>query len=67
MISAAVGVVLALAAPYIPMIYNTENTVRVLATKFIIISACAMPLNAFAITAYFTLRSGGKTIITFFI
>lgn len=48
-----------------PNIYNTEESIRELAKSFIMISAAAMPLCAFCHAAYFTLRSGGKTIITF--
>lgn len=49
-----------------PMIYNTTDTVRGLATQLIIISAAAMPLQAYIFPVYFTLRAGGKTMITFF-
>ena len=42
------------------------NEVKELATFFIIFSAFMMPFNAFLHSAYFTLRSGGKTLITFF-
>lgn len=48
-----------------PMIYNTSNTVRSLATKLICISAVMMPFNAYTNAAYFTLRSGGQTMVTF--
>ncbi len=48
-----------------PSIYNTEESIKELAKTFIIISALAMPLCAFSHCAYFTLRSGGKTGITF--
>ena len=64
-VSVAVGALLALAAPFIPRIYNTEDAVRLLATQFMMVSGCVMPINAFSLTSYFTLRSGGKTIITF--
>lgn len=59
------GVLLAL-APVFPTIYNTAAEVRSLATKFIVVGACSMPFHAFLHAAYFTLRSGGKTGITFF-
>lgn len=59
------GALLAGASPYIPLIYNTEQTVRALATAFMLILAAAMPLTAFAHCCYFTLRSGGKTVMTF--
>ncbi len=51
--------------PYIPLIYNTDESVRNLATTLMRIAAVAMPIDALANAAYFTLRSGGKTIITF--
>lgn len=48
-----------------PGIYNTEHSVRHLASRFILINACLMPVHAYANAAYFTLRSGGKTLVTF--
>lgn len=48
-----------------PKLYNTSGEIRSLATTLILISACLMPIDAFANAAYFTLRSGGKTLITF--
>ncbi len=59
------GGLLALAAPLIPHIYNTEAEVRRIATGLLWISASVMPLNAFNHASYFTMRSGGKTFITF--
>ena len=59
------GLLLAGASPFIPLIYKTEQSVRDLATTFMIILAATMPLSAFAHCCYFTLRSGGKTVITF--
>ena len=52
-------------APLFPQIYNTEQSVRDLATAFIRIMAVYMPFGAFLHASYFTLRSGGKTVITF--
>jgi len=48
-----------------PRIYNTSDTIRRLATTLICINAAFMPFNAYAHATYFTLRSGGKTIVTF--
>ena len=59
------GGIMFVAAPYIPLLYNTTETVRDFAGSFIRISAVTMPVFAFLHTCYFTLRSGGKTIITF--
>ena len=60
-----VGALMALLAPVIPLIYNTSDNVRHIATQFLIVSSVLMPPHAFANASYFTLRSGGKTIITF--
>jgi putative MATE family efflux protein len=59
------GALLYVAAPVFPGIYNTSADIKSLATKFIRICAFCMPLFAFMHCSYFTLRSGGKTIITF--
>ena len=48
-----------------PMIYNTSDTVRTLATQLICISALFMPFNAYTHATYFTLRSGGQAMVTF--
>ena len=61
-----IGGVMALVAPLFPQIYNTTEHVRSLAEEFIVICALCMPINALANACYFTLRSGGKTLITFF-
>jgi len=60
------GLLLAAAAPFFPMLYNTTDTVRGLATGFILVAAVGMPLYSCTNATYFTLRSGGKTVITFF-
>ena len=59
------GVIMALIAPLFPRMYNTTDSVRALAADFIRILAVCMPLFAFTNASYFTLRSGGKTVITF--
>ena len=60
-----VGSIMAVVAPLFPAIYKTEQLVKDYATAFLRIAALCMPLNAFTHASYFTLRSGGKTIITF--
>ena len=52
-------------SPFFPMIYETSDNVRHIATFIIIASACAAPFNAFSHACYFTLRSGGKAAATF--
>ncbi len=55
----------AISVPF-PRIYNTTDGVRSLATRLILISAAVMPLHAYIHAVYFAMRSGGKTMITFF-
>ena len=62
---ACISVIMILLGGLFPEIYKTEPGIKALAKNFIIISAMAMPLCAFSHCSYFTLRSGGKTIITF--
>lgn len=64
-LSTAVGLVLALIAPLVPRIYNTTEIVRHLAADMIIVNAVMMPSNAFTNACFFTLRSGGKSLLTF--
>ena len=63
--SIATAVMLASAAPFIPLLYNTEPQIRALATKLLLVYASCSPLFSFCNTSYFTLRSGGKTMVTF--
>ena len=60
-----IGGAMALIAPLFPRIYNTSQNVRELAAQFIRIVALCMPINSLANACYFTLRSGGKTFVTF--
>ncbi|MCR5147441.1 MAG: MATE family efflux transporter [Eubacterium sp.] len=47
-----------------PKAYDTTQQVRDYGTKFIVITALFFPLQGFLNSLYFTLRSGGKTLIT---
>lgn len=60
-----IGSLLFLVAPLFPAIYNTSDEIRAIATGLIRVSALLMPVQSFANACYFTLRSGGKTGITF--
>lgn len=48
-----------------PQIYKTTGAVRDLAAQLILVSAMMMPFNSYTNAAYFTLRSGGQTLVTF--
>ena len=59
------GTALFLCAGLFPAIYNTSAEVRELAAGLIRIVAVTSPIHAYANATYFTIRSGGKTVITF--
>ena len=61
-----IALVMLAIAPLFPQLYNTNAQSREFAKYFIMVTAVFMPQNAFLHAAYFTLRSGGKTIVTFF-
>ena len=64
--AASMGLLLILFSPLIPRAYSgVTQDVRDMASSLLRVTAYAMPLYAFAHCTYFTLRSGGKTIITF--
>lgn len=63
--SVIIGAFVFLVAHKVPMLYNTTEESKALATFFIRTCACFIPVHAFANAAYFTVRSGGKTLITF--
>lgn len=60
-----VAAIMLCTAPVFPNLYKINEEAKVLAKYFIIATALFMPQNAFLHATYFTLRSGGKTIITF--
>ena len=62
---AVVACVMFLIGGGFPQLYNTSEQIRKLATSFIAVSALVMPFCAFSHASYFTLRSGGKTVVTF--
>lgn len=63
--SALVGLIMLSLAKIFPQIYNTTDSARTIATSIIIVQAICMPIEAFKNATYFTLRSGGRTFITF--
>lgn len=63
--SVVIGAVLAVTAPIFPMLYNTTDSVKGLAASLMRVAAAYMPIISFMHATYFTLRSGGKTVITF--
>ena len=64
-VSAVIGGVLVLFKDLFPAFYNTENEVKNFAANFIMQTGVFLPVLAVVHGCYFTLRSGGKTFITF--
>ncbi len=60
-----IGGAMMIAAPYIPRLYNVGEDVRELTRQMLIIAGASLPIHSFAHVCYFTIRSGGKTLITF--
>ena len=48
-----------------PRFYNTTEPVRALAASLICVMSAVLPFDCFAHGCYFTMRSGGKTAVTF--
>lgn len=60
------AVIMAILSPVFPLLYSeTLPEVQSLAAKLLFVSAITMPIHGYAHGAYFTLRSGGNTILTF--
>ncbi|MGM9549216.1 MAG: MATE family efflux transporter [Faecousia sp.] len=59
------GGLMAAVSGLFPAIYNTTGAVRQLATQLICVCAAMMPFNSYTNATYFTLRSGGQTLVTF--
>ena len=53
-------------SPFYPKIYNTTPEIQQLASELIRIQAAFIPMLAYLHAVYYTLRAGGRTLITFF-
>ena len=58
------GLILAGVSFFFPLLYNTTDYIRSMATGFILIAAANMPFCAYTHASYFIIRSGGKAFIT---
>ena len=65
MVGAFMGVILFCTSGLFPQIYNTTDEAKWVARRMLAITACMFPFQSFMHACYFTLRSGGKTLITF--
>ena len=60
------GAIMFAFAPLFPKFYNTSDEVRSLAMMLLCVNACYYVVYSVYNATYFTLRSGGKTMLTFF-
>ena len=61
-----IGLVMILCSSLVPQLYNVDQDVKDLTARLLVIAGLALPLHSFAHVTYFTIRSGGRTVITFF-
>ena len=59
------GCLMFILSPVFPRLYNTSDEVRRIAGILLRINACYMPISALYMAGYFTMRCGGKTVLTF--
>jgi len=65
LLSGITVVLLVIASVFFPNLYNTTDEIKALAAYIIILNGLVSPIWAYDNVAYFILRSGGKTGITF--
>ena len=64
-IHTGMGLLMALCSGVIPLMYNVEPAVRETTQQLLIIAGLSLPIHAYVHSVYFTVRSGGRTGITF--
>ena len=62
--AAMMALLLIVMSALFPRLYNVSGEVRTLATFMILVSAALLPFSAYAHAAYFTIRSGGRVLVT---
>ena len=60
-----IGLLMILTASLVPKLYNVTPEVQDLTRQMLIVAGMSLPLHSFAHVTYFTIRSGGRTLITF--
>lgn len=64
-IHVGIGLAMVVAAPYVPLLYNVSAEVRELTRQMLVIAGLSLPIHSFIHVCYFTIRCGGRTVITF--
>ncbi|MCR4688609.1 MAG: MATE family efflux transporter [Saccharofermentans sp.] len=65
MLALAVGAFLLATSWFYPTLYDVSDEAKRLGMMFIIVQALFYPKEAFLHSSYFTIRAGGKTLVTF--
>ena len=65
-IHVVIGLLMILCSPLVPRMYNVGPEVQDLTRRLLIVAGLSLPVHSFAHVTYFTIRSGGRTVITFF-
>lgn len=65
-VSAVFSLIMISTSRILPNFYNTTDNIKNVASNLIVIAAILLPIHSFNTCCYFTLRSGGKIIITIF-
>ncbi len=65
LIHIGIGLLAIALARVIPEIYRTDTEVKRLASQLLVVAGATLPLNALTHAIYFTIRSGGRTVMTF--
>ncbi len=60
-----IGAVIVAVSPLIPHLYNVEPEAKAYAAKFLAIAGASLPIHALVHGIYFTVRAGGRTLVTF--
>lgn len=58
------GIIMVCTSSAFPMLYNTSDDIRHMASQLIIVMGALMPIFAFTHASYFIIRAGGRTGIT---
>ncbi len=64
-VATVIGVLQFFTAPLFPQFYEVSDEARSLATSIMQVAAVLMPVAGILHATYFTIRSGGKTFVTF--
>ena len=64
-ISSFIGLLMISVSGLFPRLYNTSEAARAIAASLLLVQGICMPIEAFKNATYFTIRSGGRTFITF--